>query len=162
MLWPPVTEAATTLTVTGANQFELRFNAATGGGIDQFFDLAESSTRDAVHDLAGGTGTGKQHPVRLDLQIGGVFYNVDQDNSGARLDVLEATATRVRVRQESSYQQEGGTQILAGLKGFGDYSIYGVGKTAYVLDRAPRRAGVTYNILRPRPERAPADLRTPQ
>ena len=46
-----VTEAATTLTVTGANQFELRFNAATGGGIDRFFDLAEDAGR--TTDLVG-------------------------------------------------------------------------------------------------------------
>ena len=41
-----------TITITGTSQFEMRFNAATGGGIDQLYDLVEDPTK--TYDLAGG------------------------------------------------------------------------------------------------------------
>jgi hypothetical protein len=48
-------EASNLVTVTSANAFELVFANASGGHVQEFYDLAESPLRDAVHDLAGGT-----------------------------------------------------------------------------------------------------------
>jgi len=135
-------ETATTVTVTGAGQFEMRFNTAAGGGIDQLYDLAEDPTR--VNDLAGGTGTGKT--LHGDgLRVAGVTYNATQDDQQARLSLLEATAARTRVRQEAFYKQEGGALVLAGLKAFGDYSVYGSGRVA-VRWHERATANVTYTL----------------
>ena len=141
---PPLatTEGASTVTVTAPNSFELRFNTATGGGIDQFFDLTEDPTR--TYDLSGGTGTGKTL-YGDGLRVSGVTYNVTQDDQGAKLDLLEATATRTRVRQEAFYKQEGGTLVLAGPKGVGDYSIYGTGRIAFRWNQRATSA-VTYSL----------------
>ena len=55
-----------------------------------------------------------------------VLYTTGTNSSGAKLDLLEATATRVKVRQESFYQRVlPATAILPGVKGIGDYSVYG-------------------------------------
>ena len=129
-LTPPRAEGL--VTVTAPSSFQMRFNQAAGGAIDQFYDLAEDPTR--VNDLAGGLVSGRGL-ISNGLEIGGVhiFYNVDQNSQGAKLDVLEATGTRVRVRQEAFYQRDPnppGTAILAGIKGFGDYSIYPAGRLA--------------------------------
>ena len=139
-----MTEAAGMVTVTAQSSFRMRFNEAAGGAIDQFFDLAEDPT--PLNDLAGGTGSGRGLHAN-GLEIGGTtFYNVDQNNQGAKLDVLEATPTRVRVRQEAFYQQDpGGTAILAGLKGVGDYSIYPAGRLALRWNHRATSA-VTYTV----------------
>ncbi len=132
--------AGSTVTVTGNGQFEMRFNQATGAGIDQFFDLAEDPGR--ANDLAGGASRIK---TLFDdgLSDGTDFYNPDENDAGAKLDVLEATSTRVKVRQEAFYQQELGGLILAGVKGLGDYSIYPSGRLALRWNRRTT-APVTY------------------
>ena len=146
-----------TITVTGAGQFEMRFNTAISGGIDLFFDLAEDPAK--TIDLAGGTTAGTTL-YGDGVQVGGFFYDVTQDNQSAKLDLLEATATRSRVRQEAFYKQEGGSLVLAGLKGFGDYSIYGAGRTAFRWTAArDERRGL--HPPRYRTERAPAGRRDP-
>jgi hypothetical protein len=124
--------AGSTITVTGANQFELRFNRATGGGIDQFYDLAEDPGR--ANDLAGGTS---RITTLFDQGIsdGGTFYDPDENTAGAKLDLLEATPTRVKVRQEAFYQEELGSLILPGVKSLGDYTIYPPGRLALRLTR---------------------------
>ena len=139
--------AGSTITVTAAAEFEMVFNRSAGGGIEQFYDLAESSTRDAVHDLVGGTATGKT--LHGDgLGVGGISYNTTQSVLGTKLDLLESTATRTRVRQEAFYTQEGGALVLAGAKGFGDYSIYGSGRTALRWNvRATSPVTYTYHDL---------------
>ena len=129
------TEAAgSTVTVTGTGQFEMRFNAATGGGIDQLYDLSESPLRDASHDLAGGVNDLRAlHDFEIAPNGGpfaGVNHTTEDNSSGSRVELLEATATRVRVRQDALFQEDGGTNILGGLEGFGDYSVYGSGRTA--------------------------------
>ena len=121
-----------TVTVNAPNQFEMRFNAALGGGIDQLFDLAEDPAK-AV-DLAGGVNDLRTlHDFEIAPDSGGfagVNHTTEDNTAGAKVDLLEATATRVRVRQEAFFQQDGGANILGGLKGIGDYSVYGSGRTA--------------------------------
>ncbi len=126
------TEGAGTLTVTASNSFEMRFNQTTGAGIDQLYDLAEDPTR--TYDLAGGVNDLRTlHDFEVAPSGGtyaGVNHTTDDNTAGAKVDLLEATPTRVRVRQDAFFQQDGGTNILGGLKGIGDYSVYGTGRTA--------------------------------
>ena len=123
-----------TLTVTAPGSFEMRYNAATGGGIDQLYDLAESPLRDTSHDLAGGVNDLRAlHDFEIAPNGGpfaGVNHTTEDNSSGSRVDLLEATPTRVRVRQDALFQADGGTNILGGLEGVGDYSVYGTGRTA--------------------------------
>ena len=63
------------------------------------------------------------------FQYLGVEYRTT-DAVGAKLDLLEATPTRVRVRGDTFFQQVGGTALLPAIKGIGDYSVYGTGRTA--------------------------------
>ena len=122
-----VTEGTGTFTVTAPGSFELRFNEATGGGIDLFYDLAEDPGR--TIDLAGGTNEVKTL-FHVNMFDGSTFFTTSTNDTGARVDVLEVTATRVRVRQNTFLQDQGGPTILGGARGFGDYSIYPSGKLA--------------------------------
>jgi Peptidase family C25 len=133
-------EGAGTVTVTAPGSFEMTFNTSTGGGIEKFYDLAEDPGR--VNDLAGGATAGKAL-FGDGLGIGANTYNINQNNAGVKLDVLEATPTRMRVRQEAFYQQEPGTALRAGIKGFGDYSIYPAGRLAFRWNQRTTSA-VTY------------------
>ena len=132
-------ETATTLTITGAGQFEMGFNTATGGGIDRLYDLAEDPTR--LYDLAGGAGD-EETLLGLWVEYSGTYYTTN-GAPGSKLDLLEATPTRVRVRGDSFFEADGGTTILPGMKGVTDYSVYGIGRTAARLtdlnfDPSPR------------------------
>ncbi len=120
-----VAETATTLTVTGAGQFQMVFNTLRGGGIDHFFDLAEDPTR--TLDLAGKDSLNLWGLFHSSMEApAAVLYTTGTNSSGAKLDLLEATATRVKVRQESFFQRVlPATAILPGVKGIGDYSVYG-------------------------------------
>jgi hypothetical protein len=136
------TTGAGTVTVTAPSWFEMRFNTATGGSIDQFFDLAEDPTRTV--DLGGGT-QGIETLLSDAIESGGVaiWYDNAQNPSETmvpgslpRTDVLEVTSARVRVRAEAFYHLEGGgTTILPGIKSWSDYSVYSTGRIAYRLDR---------------------------
>jgi len=118
------TEGAGTLTVTAPESFEMRFNTARGGGMDEFFDLAEDPSR--VHDLAGKDSINVFGLFHSSMIAGGLLYTTGTNSTNAKLDLLEATATRVKVRQESFYQRVlPATAILPGVKGIGDYSVYG-------------------------------------
>ena len=119
-----------TVTVTGAGQFEMRLNAAVGGGIDQFFDLAEDPSRS--WDLAGGTGA--QVLLFEDEVVTTPTYSYPEDPRG-QVHLLESTATRAKVRQESSYVNSPGTTRLAGVRGIGDYAIYPSGRMATAWTR---------------------------
>src|SRR5262249_30490862 len=127
-----ITQGAGTITVTAPNSFEMTFSTAAGGGIQTFYDLAEDPTR--TTDLAGGAS---EIVALIDDSIGsgGLFYDSDQNTLTPKLDLLEATATRTRVRQESFYQQVGGTAILPGVKVQGDYSVYPSGRLALRWNR---------------------------
>jgi hypothetical protein len=132
------TPGAGTFTVTAADGFELRFNTATGGGIDQLFDLAEDPAR--TTDLAGAIGTFPGALVASSLRVGGLFYNSAYDSAG-RLELLEATSVRARVRQGARLIRAG-----VGLSGVGqltDTSIFGSGRTVHALRRSTT-AGVTH------------------
>ena len=142
-----------TITVTGAGQFEMRFNTATGGGIDQFYDLAESPVRDPAHDLAGGID-GIETLFTDAIESGGIgnWYDNAQKPSDAppvgskpKLDLLETTAARVRVRAESFYFLEWSVGvILPNIKSWTDYSVHPSGRLAYRLNRRTY-APVTYS-----------------
>src|SRR6185295_12495928 len=49
-------EGSSDVTVTSPNAFQIAFLNTAGGHPREFYDLAESPTIDAVHDLAGGSG----------------------------------------------------------------------------------------------------------
>ena len=143
---PPLatTEGASTLTVTASSSFEMTFDASVAGGaVAKFYDLAEDPGR--TNDLAGSleTGNGPRGLHSFGMAVGGISYNSSNNVAGARLDVLEATATRVRIRQEAFYQQGPAGAILAGAKGIGDYSVYPAGRTALRWERRITSA-VTY------------------
>jgi hypothetical protein len=126
------TQGAGTITVTLPGSFEATFSTAVGGGIQTFYDLAEDSARS--YDLAGGT---TEIAALHDDSIGsgGLFYDTDQNTTGAKLDLLEATPTRVKVRQEAFYQQVTGAALLGGPKAVGDYSLYPAGRLALEWNR---------------------------
>jgi len=119
-----------TVTVTGAGQFELRFNAALGGGIDRFFDLAEDPAR--AYDIGGGVSD--QRLLFEDEIVTSPNYNYPEDPRGS-LSLLEATSTRVKVRQDASYFAAGGGAQLASARGTGDYAIYPPGRMAIAWKR---------------------------
>ncbi len=124
-----VTESASTISVEGLDSFRMRFNTATGGGMDQFHDLVEDPG--AVRDLAAGVGAAAQQSLVSDeVEFFHTDFEPTADTLPGRVDLLEFTPTRVRVRQESLYQRDFGPFILAGLKGIGDYSLYGSGRLA--------------------------------
>ena len=119
-----------TITVTGAGQFEMRFSTAAGGGTDQYYDLQEDPTK--VNDLVGGSSAGSQDALfidEVDWAVDGQNYRSDKAVGGVKLDLLEATPTRVRVRSESHYERSTG-EILAGVKGVGDHTVPGTGRLA--------------------------------
>ncbi len=126
------TESAGTTTITASGKFELRFNQTTGGGIDEFFDLVEDPGKTV--DFAGGLNF---YLTLFDEWFfdGTTQFNTSSNNVGAKLDLLEATPTRVKVRQEASYQDLVSAATLAGVKGTGDYSIYPSGRYALRWNR---------------------------
>ena len=100
-----VAETATTVGVTGPGQFELSLDASKGGGIGDLWDLVEDPTKQ--YSLVGGTSVAQTFHS-FGVQYAGVEYE-STDTPGAKLDLLEATPTRVRVRGETFLQQLGGT-----------------------------------------------------
>ncbi len=127
------TEAPGEITVTAPNYFDLKFSTASGGGIQEFHDLAAGPAVNN-YDLAGGNGSIDALFFDTIAPVG-TWHNVAENDIDARLQLLEATATRVRVRQEAFYQEEGGVVLLSGVKGFGDYSVYTSGRVALRWER---------------------------
>jgi outer membrane protein assembly factor BamB len=126
------TEGPGTLTVTAPDYFDLTFSTSAGGGVQQFRDLTSGPNSNL--DLAGGLLVNKS--LFFDtMAFGGFWYNTGQNDVEPEIDLLEATPTRVKVRQESFYQREGGTPLLSGVKGLGDYTIYPSGRMALRWDR---------------------------
>ena len=129
-----VSEGAGTVTVTAASSFEMTFDAnVAGGAIATFNDLAEDPSLDLAGSLETSNGPRGLH--NFGMRVAGTDYNAANNMSGARLDVLEATPARVRVRPESFYQNFSGGPILAGVKGVGDYTVYGNGRVALSWER---------------------------
>lgn len=131
------TEAAGTLTVTAPNYFDLTFSTSAGGGVERFHDLT-SGPNDNL-DLAGGASV-MQSLFFDTMAFSGIWYNSGQNDVEPEIDLLEATPTRVKVRQEAFYQREGGTTLIAGVKGFGDYAIYPSGRMALRWDRSTTKS----------------------
>ena len=126
------TEAPGTLTITAPNYFDLTFSTLAGAGVEQFHDLTSGPNDDL--DLAGGASIVRS--LFFDsMALSGIWYNTGQNDVEPEIDLLEATATRVKVRQEAFYQREGGTTLVAGVKGLGDYSIYPSGRMALRWER---------------------------
>ncbi len=124
-------EGAGTLTVTAPDFFDMTFSTAAGGGVQQFHDLASGPNN---LDLAGGASVIKS--LFFDtMAFGGIWYNSGQNDVEPEIDLLEATPTRVKVRQEAFYQREGGITLIAGIKGLGDYVVYPSGRMALRWDR---------------------------
>jgi hypothetical protein len=118
--------AGSTITVTGTGSFEMTYNTGSGGCMVGFYDVAEDPSR--TYNMFGAHNEG--------IQQGGVtWYNACSDVFGSKLDLLEATPTRVRVRQESFYRDEAGTTTLAGVKAVGDHTILPSGKQALRWNR---------------------------
>ena len=133
------------VTVTAPEQFEMVFTTAAGGSIEQLYDLVEDPGR--TLDLAGGlaASTSARGLHNFGLRVGAPFYNTGENDTGSQIHVLEATPVRVRLRQEAFYQDNAGGPLLGGVKGYGDYSVYGVGRIGLHWDRwvtAP--GGITY------------------
>jgi len=139
-----VTEAATTLTVTATNRFRAVYALSAGGSMEQLYDLEEDPG--ASLDLAGAVA-GSPSPRGLHntgVRVAGTYYNTGINDNGARIDLLEATPARVKLRQESFYQSNTGVR-LGGLKAVADHVVYPVGRTALRWRRrATAPAGVTY------------------
>ncbi len=131
------TESASTLTVTVPDYFDLTFSTDAGGGVEQFHDL--SSGPNSSLDLAGGVSVFKS--LFFDtMAFGGNWYNTGQNDVEPEIELLEATPTRVKVRQEAFYQREGGSSLIAGVKGLGDYTIYPAGRMALRWDRVTTKS----------------------
>ncbi len=126
----PADATTATITVNGPNRFDIRFNVATGAGIDRFIDAEENTGV----DLAGGD-PGLQPALFSDEVEVGFNRTTAANMQGAELDLLEATPARVKVRQEAFYQRATTTSITPALKGYGDYSIYGIGRMALGWER---------------------------
>jgi hypothetical protein len=100
----------------------MTFDQLHGGNLTNFYDLAEDPTR--LYDLAGKPSA-NFYGLFHSSMLSGVTYTTGTNSVGAKLDLLEATPTRVRVRQEAFYQAiPASTNHLAGVKGIGDYSVY--------------------------------------
>ena len=142
---------AFTFTVTAPDRFELVFDTRYGGGIEKFFDLTEDPGRS--FDLAGGNLlSGNKTLMKTSVLSGGFWYH-PEDNSAdtadpdgrwsgspPKLDVLEATSTRVKVRQEAFYERlcefpPCSPIVIQGLKAFVDFSVYPPGKVAQRFNR---------------------------
>jgi hypothetical protein len=91
-------EGADTLTVTVPESFDMRFNAATGGGVDTFHDLADDPL--STLDLAGGEDS--HETLFIDEVVSAANYRTDQNTNGARFHLLEATSTRAFRNSSSS------------------------------------------------------------
>ena len=124
------------VTVTAPSYFEMRFSNFYGGGLDVFYDLAEDPGRS--WDLVGAL---QEQPTFFSEEIvqGATWYMSGSSAGTGRVDLLEATPTRTRVRQESYYQNGPAGPVLPGAKAITDYSIYPSGRMALRWSRKTTR-----------------------
>jgi hypothetical protein len=131
---------AGTITVSAPASFEMTLSTQAGGSMLTLYDLAEDPGK--LYDLAGAL-TSSSSPWGLHnsgMRVGGTNYNAGTNNAGSKLDLLEATPTRVRLRQESFYENNGTGAVLAGVKGYADYSVLPSGKVALGWNRRTTQA----------------------
>jgi hypothetical protein len=133
--------------VTAPSSFEMVFDSSVGGGIGCFWDLAEDPLEE--YDLAGGrlSSAGVKTLSKISLFDGTNYYDPDDNHNdpaspgwnGAppRLDLLEATPSRVRLREEAFYQEAVAMSgaVFPGVKAFFDYSVYPTGRLAVRQNR---------------------------
>jgi hypothetical protein len=126
---------AGTLTVASPGSFEMTFATTAGGSMETLHDLVEDPGK--LYDLAGALGSSSSpHGLHnAGMRVGGTNYNAGTNAAGSRIHPLEATPTRVRLRQESFYENNGTGTLLAGVKGTGDYTILPSGKVALRWNR---------------------------
>ncbi len=111
------------ITVAAPASFEMTFDQTRGGGLANFYDLDEDPAR--AYDLAGKPSVNFYGLFHSSIMSSGLLYTTGTNSTGAKLDLLEATPVRVRVRQEAFYERVlPATGLLAGVKGIGDYSVY--------------------------------------
>jgi hypothetical protein len=110
----------------------MTFDTVAGGGVREFYDLASGENR--TLDLVVGS-FGPKALAFDTAQVSGGWYNTGSNDTDAKLDLIEATGTRVIVRQEAFYQDEAGPVAEPGVTGFGDYAIYGTGRIALERER---------------------------
>ncbi len=129
-----VTEPANSIRIVGPGEFEMTFHTDAGGGIRELYDLREDpgKTNDLVGSLPITAESEALHNVGM--RVTATNYNAGA-HVGGDLDLLEATSTRVKVRQETAYEEQGGT-ILKGVRARGDYSIYPPSKIALRWSRS--------------------------
>jgi len=137
-------EGAGTFTITSPASYEMRFNNATGGGVDRFYDLALDPGRS--YDLAGSAAASLHESLLVEEFLsGGTWYTNERvAPNRQKLDLLEATSTRVKLRSEDFYGDWPGGVILPGVKAFGDYSVYPSGRMALRWNRSAT-SDVTYS-----------------
>ncbi len=128
-------EGAGTVTIVSPASYEMRFNTATGGGVDRFYDLALDPG--GSYDLAGSAAASLHESLLVDefLSGGNWYTNERVAPNRQKLDLLEATSTRVKLRSEDFYGDWPGGVILPGIKAFGDYSVYPSGRMALRWNR---------------------------
>jgi hypothetical protein len=119
-------ETGNTITVTGAGSFEMTFDTSAGGGIESFYDLAENPGKTV--DLAAGDNPKALH--NFGIRTGSLNYNSSTDAVSSSIHLLEATPTRVRVRQDSGFDNNNTGNLLGGVRGISNYSVYPSGRIA--------------------------------
>jgi len=124
-----------TVTVTSPASFEMTFSTQAGGSMLSYYDLVEDPTK--LYDLAGAlVSSSSPHGLHnAGMRVSGTNYNAGTNGVGARVDPLEVTPARVRLRQESFYENNGTGTLLAGVKATGDYTILPSGKIALRWNR---------------------------
>ena len=101
----------------------MTFDKARGGGLANFYDLDEDPAR--AYDLAGKPSVNFYGLFHSSIMSSGLLYTTGTNSTGAKLDLLEATPVRVRVRQEAFFERVlPATGLLPGVKGIGDYSVH--------------------------------------
>ena len=120
-----VSETGNSITVTAPADFEMMFHTAAGGSIREMYDLQEDPGK--ANDLAGALiGSGSSMGLHnAGMRIGAPHFNAGED-PGGYLELLEATPTRVKVRQLSDYSDV--NVRLPGVEAEGDYTVLPSGK----------------------------------
>ncbi len=86
-------EGAGTITIVASGRFEMRFNTASGGGLDVFYDLEEDPGKS--YPLVGSlAGAGQMTLFTDEIVNGGTIYKTGYSTTSAKLDLLEEMPLR--------------------------------------------------------------------
>jgi hypothetical protein len=136
------TETSSTLTVRATADYEMVFDTAAGGGIRELYDLREDPGK--ANDLVGSIPSPSGSSLafhNVGMRVAGVNYNTGVDTA-SRIDLLEATTVRAKVRERAAYVS-GSPTVLQGVRARGDYAVYPSGKIGLRWTRETT-APVTY------------------